>query len=322
MSSPEQPSEASDGRGENDAETQSSLRERPSQGWPQQLSPPRPPSPAGPAKDAPQDKVREHERVAQLETDMAAMEQRFRRELDRLTQSESESVELVVSWQNRHKSLNKQFFQTDAELRVLRSEAGKRDRERDDLRRRCDSLQRDLKDRDALIRSLQRQVRGLKEFVSTSTRTEASVSDEELADGMTRLGNGLQNWVIMHFRKAKLGEIPPCRPLSPFLCVCSVPPPTGPPNRGLPADQGGFPSRRQDLSRVDEATLAEVSELVPRYEELAATAKVHLLQSLVARILVETVFDAYFVGLKDDQSRQLQRTEALLSSFGACELPS
>jgi transcription termination factor NusB len=67
---------------------------------------------------------------------------------------------------------------------------------------------------------------------------------------------------------------------------------------------------------VDEATLAELNELVPMYEELVHTAKVHLLQSLVSRILVETVFSAYYPGLSEEQTKQFRQMEELLSSFG------
>jgi len=52
------------------------------------------------------------------------------------------------------------------------------------------------------------------------------------------------------------------------------------------------------------------------YEEIASTSRLHLLQSLVSRLLVELVFDAYFVGLPDDQARQITQVEMFLSSFG------
>lgn len=70
------------------------------------------------------------------------------------------------------------------------------------------------------------------------------------------------------------------------------------------------------MSKLDEATLAELSELVPMYEELVHSAKVHLLQSLVSRILVEMVFDAYYVGLSDEQTRLFRQMEKLVSNFG------
>lgn len=70
-----------------------------------------------------------------------------------------------------------------------------------------------------------------------------------------------------------------------------------------------------DLSNLDDDTLAEVAELVPMYEELAKTAKIHLLQSMVSRILVEMVFSAYFTGLSKGQTDLFRQMEELLSSF-------
>ena len=52
------------------------------------------------------------------------------------------------------------------------------------------------------------------------------------------------------------------------------------------------------------------------YEDLAHTAKLHLLQSIVSRILVEMVFDAYFVGLSEEQTVQFRQMEKMLSDFG------
>ena len=46
------------------------------------------------------------------------------------------------------------------------------------------------------------------------------------------------------------------------------------------------------------------------------TAKVHLLQSVVSRLLVELVFEAFFVGLSPDQTRQFSQMAAFLSSIG------
>lgn len=53
------------------------------------------------------------------------------------------------------------------------------------------------------------------------------------------------------------------------------------------------------------------------YEDLAAASKIHLLQSIVSRLLVELVFDAYFVGLPSDVAQQLTQVEAFLASFAA-----
>ncbi|KPM45800.1 hypothetical protein AK830_g810 [Neonectria ditissima] len=217
------------------------------------------------------------ERIDYLEKEMAIMEREFHRELDKLSQNESETA---TFWQAKHSALNQQFLRTDTELRLLRAEVDVREAERDELREGWAVLRRELKERDDEIRGLRGQVRGLKEWVSSSTRTEGQECDETFGDGMTRLGNGLQNWVIVNFRKAKL-----------------------------------------NLEGLDEATLAELNELVPMYEELVHTAKVHLLQSIVSRILMDMVFDSYFVGLSDEQEQHFRQMEKMLSSFAASDEP-
>lgn len=142
-------------------------------------------------------------RVAHLEKDMDIMEREFQRQLDRLSQNESETT---TFWQTKYSQLNQQFLRTDTELRLLRNEVEAREEEREELRRGWEVLRREIRERDDDIRGLRGQVRGLKEFVSTSTRTDGQTSDEVFGDGMTRLGNGLQNWVIVNFRKAKMGR--------------------------------------------------------------------------------------------------------------------
>ncbi|TWU75658.1 hypothetical protein ED733_007215 [Metarhizium rileyi] len=216
------------------------------------------------------------ERIAYLEKEMDIMEREFQRELDRLSQNESETA---TFWQAKHSALNQQYLRTDTELRLLRAEVDVREAEREELQQGWDVLRGELKDRDDEVRVLRSQVRGLKEFVSTSTRTDGQTSDEVFGDGMARLGNGLQNWVITNFRRTKL----------------------------------------VDFTTVDEATLAELGELVPMYEELAHAAKIHLLQSAVSRILVDMVFDAYFFGLSGDQTRCFRQMEELLTGFSATD---
>ncbi|KAG7102165.1 hypothetical protein HYQ44_017975 [Verticillium longisporum] len=150
------------------------------------------------------------QRIALLETELAVMEDEFARELDRLSRKESETA---TFWQGR----------------VARAE--------DKARAACGEMEA----LEAECVELRAQVRGLKEFVSTSTRTDgqSATSDEVFGEGAARLGNGLQNWVIVHFRRAKI-----------------------------------------DFGKASEDELEELAALVPMYEELAAAAKVHLLQSL------------------------------------------
>lgn len=73
-----------------------------------------------------------------------------------------------------------------------------------------------------------------------------------------------------------------------------------------------------DFDCLDAITLAELKGLAPTYEHHyhASGAKVHLLQSIVSRILVEMVFDTYFPGLSDEQVRRFHQMEETLSQLG------
>lgn len=51
------------------------------------------------------------------------------------------------------------------------------------------------------------------------------------------------------------------------------------------------------------------------YRDLASAAKVHLLQSMAAHIMVDSIFGVYFVGLPEEQARQLVAMERYLSSL-------
>ncbi|KAK1674412.1 hypothetical protein BDP55DRAFT_729789 [Colletotrichum godetiae] len=196
-------------------------------------------------------------RIAHLERELEIMEREFTRELDKLSANESETA---VFWQAKHSDVNQQFLRADADLRLLRQESEARDADRDTLRRE--------------VGELRVQVRGLKEFVSTSTRTSGQTSDEVFCDGMARLSNGLQNWVIVNFRRAKL-----------------------------------------DFAAASDDVLEELGQLVPMYADLEPSAKVHMLQSVVSRVLVETIFDSYFFGLPKEQAEQLKAVEQTLSGY-------
>ncbi|KAI3555297.1 hypothetical protein CABS01_12414 [Colletotrichum abscissum] len=196
-------------------------------------------------------------RIAHLERELEIMEREFTKELDKLSQNESETA---VFWQAKHSDVNQQFLRADADLRLLRQESEARDADRDALRRE--------------VGELRVQVRGLKEFVSTSTRTSGQTSDEVFCDGMARLSNGLQNWVIVNFRRAKL-----------------------------------------DFAAASDDVLEELGQLVPMYADLEPSAKVHMLQSVVSRVLVETIFNSYFFGLPKEQAEQLKAVEQTLSGY-------
>ncbi|OTB04149.1 hypothetical protein M426DRAFT_41386, partial [Hypoxylon sp. CI-4A] len=214
------------------------------------------------------------DKIAELKLELTVMEAEFTRELDRLSQKEGETTSF---WQAKHSTLDQQLTRADSELRLLRAEVDVREAERAELREGWELLRRELKERDDEIRALKSHIAGLKQWVSTSTAKGDQTSDEEFGDSMTKLANGLQNWVIMHFRRAKL-----------------------------------------DFTRVDEEVISDLGELVPMYDQLASSARVHLLQNVVSGILVETIFDAYFVGLPKDQANQLAQVEKYLATISMC----
>ncbi|KAI1781158.1 hypothetical protein F4818DRAFT_30605 [Hypoxylon cercidicola] len=215
------------------------------------------------------------DKIAELTRELAVMETEFTRELDRLSQKEGETTSF---WQGKCMNLNQQLTRSDTELQLLRAEVDVREAERAELREGWELLRRQLKERDEEIRALKSHIAGLKQWVSTSTTRGDQISDEEFGDSMTKLGNGLQNWVIVHFRRAKLA-----------------------------------------FARVDEAILDDLGELVPMYDQLATLAKVHLLQSVVSSILVEDIFNSYFIGLPEDQANQLAQMENYLASLSSTE---
>jgi hypothetical protein len=55
---------------------------------------------------------------------------------------------------------------------------------------------------------------------------------------------------------------------------------------------------------------------VPTYESLATSSKVHLIQSLVSRLLVDRIFNEYFIGLSKEHADVLSKAEKYLGEFG------
>lgn len=142
--------------------------------------------------------------IAELQRELAQLESEFARQVKLLSQNESETA---AFWQAKHSGLNQQFLRTDTELRLLRAEVEVRDAERAELKEGWEALRREIRDRDDEIRRLHALNRGLKEQVSTSTRAyHEQTSDDQFGDDMARLGNGLQNWIMVNFRKTKIGK--------------------------------------------------------------------------------------------------------------------
>ncbi|KAI0391030.1 hypothetical protein F5Y17DRAFT_468512 [Xylariaceae sp. FL0594] len=216
------------------------------------------------------------DKIAELRRELAENEAEFTRALDRLSQNESETASY---WQNKYSALNQQFLRVDTEVRVLRTEVDVREAEKTELREEWEFLQEQLSQRDAEIRELKNQIGGLKQWVSTNTKRSDQASDEEFAETVAKLRNGLQNWAVSHFRKSSF-----------------------------------------DLGKADQAVLDDLGKLVPLYEELAVNrTKAALLQSIVSSILVEMVFDAYFVGLPEEKAAQLGQVEKYLEGLSSTE---
>ena len=102
--------------------------------------------------------------------------------------------------------------------------------DRDAFREAYNEAMGELRVKEEMIKSLQGQVRGLKSFVSTSSKMDEQVTDEAFGERMQRLGNGLQNWVITNFRRVKIGMLLLCWLEEPFLfqkpvlhSLCSFP---------------------------------------------------------------------------------------------------
>lgn len=99
----------------------------------------------------------------------------------------------------------------EAQLITLSERLARSAEREDSLLATIDELRREVGRRDDESRQLRGQVRGLKEWVSTSTRAlggagaGGAASDEEVAEAAARLANGLQNWVLVNFRRTKLG---------------------------------------------------------------------------------------------------------------------
>ena len=71
-----------------------------------------------------------------------------------------------------------------------------------------------------------------------------------------------------------------------------------------------------DLSKTDPETCEALTRLVPTYVDLVTTSKIHLIQSIVSRLIVNEVFAPYFVGLPAEESADLERIERRLAAYG------
>ncbi|KAF7927076.1 hypothetical protein BELL_0113g00190 [Botrytis elliptica] len=193
--------------------------------------------------------------------------------------------------QTAHSTLHTNYLATDSQLRLLRSahancpsaaevqsRVGALMLDRDAFREAYNDAMGEMRGKDEEIMALRGQVRGLKEWVSSSGRGGVGgeqVTDEVVAEKMQWIGNALQNWVISNFRRGRI-----------------------------------------DLEKASDEVRHELEHWVPMYQHLATSSKINFIQSLVSSILVFDIFRAYFVGLPEQQAMEIARTEITLGSYG------
>lgn len=228
--------------------------------------------------------------IARLSANAAIQEAGFVNELSHISTQLANVSDELFYWKETHASLIASHDQLKAQLEELKYEIEERedaDREaktrisslqidRETWRQRYEELRESARERNEENEKLRAQITGLKRWVSSSGRSEVQVTDEAIAEAMSNLGAGLQNWVLKNYRKAKL----------------------------------------KALEEISEEVKDEVELLCPTFESLmeSGTAKVHLIQSLVSRILVSDIFSAYFFGLPKEKETMLKEFESWLAS--------
>lgn len=300
-----------------------------------------------------QEKDREKEKgggkkIMILEQELETMASEFEKELTILSHKLGNERENSNFWQQKHTALHQTYLQTDTSLRLLRSELAalqgsqtenqERDREvkmkisslmldRDAFREAYNEAMGEVKEKEEVIDMLRGQVRGLKSWVSKGGRGgEEQVSDEGVGDGWGRLSNGLQNWVIVNFRRVKVGTFYWSTKLELKISL----------SLSTPLTRLEFKERIEililgvsisiiykqlmtvvDTAKPDPEQKEELLRLLPNYETLASTSKIHFIQSLVSQLLVDTIFTSYFVGIPPEKAEELAKVESFLRDLGS-----
>lgn len=284
-------------------------------------------------------------KIMVLEQELETMASEFEKELTLLSHKLSNERESSNFWQQKHTALHQTYIQTDTSLRLLRSELSalqgsqtanqERDREvktkisslmldRDAFREAYNEAMGEVSQKEEVIDMLRGQVRGLKSWVSKGGRGgEEQASDESIGEGWGRLSNGLQNWVIVNFRRVKVGTFYWSFDLE-FSSPFNFSPRLGC-RKTVEIFSLGFSTKVRykqlmevvDTKKPDSTSEEELLRLLPNYETLASTSKIHFIQSLVSRILVDSIFTSYFVGIPPEKEEELAKVEAFLRDFGS-----
>ncbi|KAG9246751.1 hypothetical protein BJ878DRAFT_416245 [Calycina marina] len=236
------------------------------------------------------------ERIAYLEKELATMEDEFQRELTQLSHKSTNESETAVFWQQKHSALNQTFLKADTDLRLLRQDLYSFQQDSDkrdcDIKTRISSL---MLDRDAFREAYSEACADIKAkddlikmlqgqvWGLKSFVSTSSKMDEQIAD--EAFGEQMQ----------RLGN-------STQNWVIT-----------------NFRKAKLNLDKANSDTKENLLHLVPTYDTLATISKIHLIQAIVSRLLLNTIFEEYFVGLPRSRATELRDIEKYLRSFGSTE---
>lgn len=230
-------------------------------------------------------------RIAWLEKEMAVMEDEFVREVQNLAEKLTNESEMTAYWQQKHSAVNQQYLKTDTDLHLLRHDISSWDKQREDKERdvktRLSSL---ILDRDTLREGCHVLQQELKHKEDEISRLRSQVK-------------GLKDFVSTNARTEAqvsdevLGDM--MQRLGNELQNWAI---------------QNFRKAKIDLQKSREQTRDALQLLVPTYESQITTGKIHLIQSLVSRIIHDSIFASYFVGLPAERAAELQSTEKYLLS--------
>lgn len=132
--------------------------------------------------------------------------------------------------------------------------------------------------RDAEIARLEEVVGGLKMCISTSTRVEEAVGDAVFRDAWGRIGYDVVNWCLTN---------------------------------------GAVKGGRVDVGSLDAEVREVLERAVPGHDGLVGDGRrVHVVQAVMADVLVREVFKGWFLGLEEDRDTTLKGLEEMFADTG------
>lgn len=182
---------------------------------------------------------------------------------EKVNSLEEEVDELSEALEQRDEQWRSEFEQRSAQLMA-------------DANGRFDAAAKEARSRENEAANLQRQLMDLKQTVASSTKTTPQVSDTTFRQEIETLQHEVQNWVVNHFRRAKIVAS------AEELC--------------------------KKLEKVAEAK--HVESLKPIYETFDSGTKIPIYQATVACYMMEIFDEPYLFGLKEQESSKRSRQAA------------